>query len=212
MPVGPGPGDQQHTSYCLRTPHPPAQTLSCTLNRMYNNSSMRISHIFLLPAVLPTTKLNKQTWSRSNNSQNTRHQITIFTCSQVWCDNLQFCQHSLLFLLLPCQQLWWSPGVWAECRKSYRAHGSCDIHPAGTVVSGQYRVTHLYCWNRNVLRSVLPAEPFVAAIHVHTSNNFSTLSHAYPVVRIKVSPRTELTGNNSHLTGVHTFAIYSEGG
>lgn len=51
--------DQQQTSYCLRTPHPPAQTLPCALNRMYNNSSMRISHIFLLPAVLPTTKLNK---------------------------------------------------------------------------------------------------------------------------------------------------------
>lgn len=31
----------------------------------------------------------------------------IFTCSQVWCDNLRFCPHSLLFLLPPCQQLWW---------------------------------------------------------------------------------------------------------
>lgn len=41
----------------------------------------------------------------------------------------------------------------------------------------------------------------MAPKHVHTSNNFTTLSHAYPVVRIKLSPRTELTRNNSHLTG-----------
>lgn len=30
--------------------------------------------------------------------------------------------------------------------------------------------------------------------------------------KFKLSPRTELTGNNSPLTGLHTFAIYSEGG
>lgn len=59
-PVGPGfEWTQRPAAHLLLPQDPPAQTLSCTLNRMYNNSSMRISHIFLLPAVLPTTKLNR---------------------------------------------------------------------------------------------------------------------------------------------------------